>query len=521
MLRKFAIAATAVGWGCLSSGCAEQKATGNAPSGQAQVPAYYEPALADQYRALGDSGYQFADDGKTAEALGCFTRQNQLIPAGKWGAYNLACIYGRTDQKEPGFEWLTKAVNNGWDDPDQLESDSDLKSLRDDPRFAALVTQARSTSQMHEATFAQGLPHYDQPPIVFPNTDSLDRWKDAQQNLMNKDRRVWYGWQTTAAKMDFEAKRLAALRQLKANDPTFDYGLERVRAVSQINSMYSAWGALSEGVLREVNLYLAAHPGPAGQNEAHYRAGLASFNEHRPEKPSDPNWGASASAARAQFAQVAAGTEYNGAAQAWLLMMELAEAGDNKAAVLPKIRQFAQAFHGDEKATKIAGAFFQGDLVASLWPIPLNGVDIDGQPVSLDDYKGKVLLVDFWATWCGPCRAELPHVLAAYQKYHPEGFDIVSVSLDYHDKTTTDAYREWITGKGMSWRHIYDKKDWGGPLVKAFMVDGSGIPSPFLIGRDGALVASGDQCRGDSLALSIESALKKGGAPQASTNPAG
>ena len=170
---------------------------------------------------------------------------------------------------------------------------------------------------------------------------------------------------------------------------------------------------------------------------------------------------------------------------------------------------------------KIAGAFYQGDLVASLWPIPINGVDIDNKPVSLEDYKGRVLLVDFWATWCGPCRAELPHVLAAYQKYHPDGFEILSISLDYHDKTTTDAYRQWITGKGMTWRHLYDQKDWEGPLVKAYMVDGSGIPSPFLIGRDGALVASGDQCRGENLAASIEAALKKGSPAQASTHPAG
>jgi hypothetical protein len=84
------------------------------------------------------------------------------------------------------------------------------------------------------------------------------------------------------------------------------------------------------------------------------------------------------------------------------------------------------------------------------------------------------------------------------------------VSLDYADKTTVEAYKSWIAEKGMNWRHIYDQKDWTGPLVKAYLVDGSGIPSPFLIGRDGSLVASGDACRGEELVKSIEHALSKG-----------
>lgn len=103
----------------------------------------------------------------------------------------------------------------------------------------------------------------------------------------------------------------------------------------------------------------------------------------------------------------------------------------------------------------------------------------------------------------------MPHIQAAYEEYHDRGFDVLSISLDYIDRTTQDAYREWIEEKGMNWRHVYDENDWDGPLVKAYMV--RGIPSPFLIGRDGSLAATGEKLRGDVLGETIAEALKQKG----------
>jgi thiol-disulfide isomerase/thioredoxin len=345
--------------------------------------------------------------------------------------------------------------------------------------------------------------------MAFPDTDSLERWAAGQQQIIRKNRSVWYGWQYTAALVDVEAKRLAALRELKKDDPTFDIGLERVRSISRIKSIYNAWGPLSDGVLKEVDAYLATNPSAEGQSEAQYRAGLAIYCREHPNESTNPAWASAVQSARARLAQVQPGTKLQGAATAWQIMFDLIEAGTNKETVLPKVREFAQKYKSDEPAMQIAGSFFQTDMLASLWPIPIEAVDIDNKPVTLDQYKGRVVLVDFWATWCGPCRGELPGMLAAYQKYHDQGFDVLSISLDYADKTTPEAYRIWIADKGMNWRHVYDQQDWNGPLVKAYLV--RGIPSPVLVGRDGSLVAMGEDCRGDKLPGSIEKALAKAG----------
>jgi len=493
----------------LMAGCSEQTATGDEQISM-QVPSTYEVAKAQEYSDLSNTGYQLLDEGKTEDAIAAFTKQAELIPSGKWGQYNVACAYGRTGDVEQGLAWLTKAVDNGWEDASQLENDGDLETLRADARFAPLVEKAKANLTAAEAQFANGLPMYKKSPMAFADTTALNTWVDEQNQILRANRGVWQGSQYVAARMDLEAKKLAAMNELMKDDPSYDPGLARIASLSRMKSIWGPWGTVAQGVMKEVDNYLATNPGMEGRSEAQYRAGVAAYCEVRPDDATNPQWPMIEKNARAHFTQVASGTKYAGAAQAWLVNMDLLNAGENRESVLPKIRSFTETYKNDEQAMNIAAAFFQEDVVASLWPIGIQATDIDGKPVSLDQFKGHVLLVDFWATWCGPCRAELPHVMAAYDKLHEKGFDILSISLDYADKTTPDQYREWISEKGMNkWRHVYDQKDWDGPLVKEYLV--RGIPNPILINRDGSLAAMGDALRGENLEKTIEDALSKKG----------
>ncbi len=108
----------------------------------------------------------------------------------------------------------------------------------------------------------------------------------------------------------------------------------------------------------------------------------------------------------------------------------------------------------------------------------------DGKPVSLHEYKGKVTLVDFWASWCGPCRKENPFVVQAFEKYKPKGFDILGVSLDSDGARWKQAIEaDKLTG----WKHISDLKGWQNEAAKLYQI--SSIPQNLLLDRDGKIMA--------------------------------
>jgi outer membrane lipoprotein-sorting protein/peroxiredoxin len=136
-------------------------------------------------------------------------------------------------------------------------------------------------------------------------------------------------------------------------------------------------------------------------------------------------------------------------------------------------------------------------------PIAIKGKDLEGKPVTLDQFKGKVLLLDFWATWCGPCVGELPNVIAAYTKYHAKGFEVVGISLD--QENSRPKLEAFIKDHKMPWQQIYDGKYWKAENAVAYGVQA--IPFTLLIGRDGKIAAVG--ARGPALAPAIEAALAK------------
>ena len=125
----------------------------------------------------------------------------------------------------------------------------------------------------------------------------------------------------------------------------------------------------------------------------------------------------------------------------------------------------------------------------------------EGVATSLSSLRGKVVLVDFWASWCGPCRKENPNVVNAYGKYHDKGFKVFSVSLDKDRESWLAA----IQKDNLSWQnHVSDLKYWKSAGAAAYGV--TAIPYTVLIGRDGRIVAK--KLRGDALEQKLEELLK-------------
>ena len=127
--------------------------------------------------------------------------------------------------------------------------------------------------------------------------------------------------------------------------------------------------------------------------------------------------------------------------------------------------------------------------------------DLDGKSLALANYKGKVVMIDFWATWCGPCVGEVPNVADVYQKYHDKGFEIIGVSLDKEgDKGKLATF---IKEHHMPWRQFYDGKFWQNELAIKYGIHS--IPATYLLDGSGKIIAK--NARGDTLEPAVKKAL--------------
>ena len=124
----------------------------------------------------------------------------------------------------------------------------------------------------------------------------------------------------------------------------------------------------------------------------------------------------------------------------------------------------------------------------------------DGKEIALSSLKGKLVLIDFWASWCGPCRKEMPNVVKIYSKFKNKGFEIYGVSLD-QDK---EKWMEAITKDGINWPQVSDLKYWDNVAARIYNVQG--IPYTVLIDKDGKIIAK--NLRGQELEKKIAEVLK-------------
>lgn len=440
-----------------------------------------------------------AKDWPKAERL---LRKAARIHGGNEGLwYNLACVQALQGKVTPAQDSLEQALRAGWSDAAWPAKDSDLAALHATPAFqgwlerveaaAAAAKDAAPAAPASLAASAEEIASLaeaasERIQAVAPVLGSAER-RRANDAIARWELASWDALARAATTAeDRRAAEWSALRSLLSS-----------------RNLQPLSPASAPDVVARADRFAREHAGSEHAATARFVAATARRVEAggRGEEAE----AAARTAHERELLQIAASTSSGEGLQHALAALIALSADD---------LETARGYHSRLRDVMADPKAFEALMLTSargthyrLSGLPeFEATTLDGRALSPQALRGKVTLLDFWATWCGPCREELPHLKSAYQKYKDRGFEIIGISLDVAKDGSPEAFKKWCAENGVTWPQVFDGKHWEAALAQRFGV--KSIPFPMLLDREGRVVHADDQLRGEQLHERIESLLE-------------
>ncbi|MBU1701074.1 MAG: redoxin domain-containing protein [Candidatus Eisenbacteria bacterium] len=456
-------------------------------------------------------GYAAIEKGDLDSALVQFAEVARLAPSSPNAQYDIACAQAIANHPDEAIAALQKAADKGYSDWQWVNEDPDLIKLRDHADWEALITKMKANFAAQLKDLEGPLPSVSSAgDPVFTDIDTLDAYYN--KTFWDTYRRcaVFPGSVKTKLCREITARRLAALQLFSKMHPAvadqYAADMSALHATTQLAGLQQQWIAGRPEAVAIATKIMSSYPDSAGAAEAalwNTKARVAEYVVVHDEIQPDE-------AARAVSDFIATADKLPDGR--WK-SEALAEAIVFKSGATPDIEELQPLVDrflkgGRQRIREIEKGYELNELILrASGPVDFTATDIDGEEWTLDKLRGRVALLDFWATWCGPCVAEIPTLVELTKTYPTDKFIILGISQDSADRTSIDDFRAWMASRNMTWPQIYTGEGWGNQLAKAYTVPA--IPFPVLLDADGHVVAAGGGARGEVLKELVKELLEE------------